>query len=175
MENLPLTLVYQEIFTKLAPHDQLSLALTCKPFYSTLASSAFPGFKDRYSHKHKVAICLIDMIRFISKGSPYMAKFGFSYNEHIKTRTKTACSIMLHRIDKHAFVSINDIPKAFPSHICSSNDILEWFRKHILPRWDHIQFHTGCWYKNPQKRREFLTLSSRMNELMATSMGQKNK
>lgn len=170
MENLPLTLVYQEILTKLVPHDQLSLAFTCKPFYTMLVSSAFPGFKNNYSPKHQIAMCLIDMIRFISKGSPNMAKFGFSYNGHIKTRTKTACSIMFYRSDKHVFVSINDIPKAFPSHaIHSSNDILEWFHKHILPRWDHIQFHTGCWYKNPHKRREFLTLASRMNELLSTS------
>lgn len=171
MENLPLTLVYQEIFTKLPPQDQLSLAFTCKPFYATLASSAFPAFKERYSHKYKVAMCLLDMIKFISTGSPFMAKWGFAYNNHIKTKTKTSCSIMFHRVDKHTFVSINDIPS---SAMTSPKVILEWFQKHIFPHWDHIQFHTGCWYKNPQKRREFLNMSMRMNELLASSIQNPN-
>lgn len=156
MQSLPSSLVCHEILTLLEPKDQLSLALTCKPFYDGLFERE-PEFKKRYGKKHAMGQCLYDMVRFVRAGEVNMAYWAFAYLWYHNIHSPNHPCLVLKKTGKNQTIHVHATKETWsvPKMMC-------FFEQHIWPQWDHIEMHTGCWYKSRERMREFHAITARV-------------
>ena len=153
MDALPTHLVLTELLPKLSPRDCLALAMTCRCMHSRVPSQV-----DHYGTKFKVGACLKKMIKFICDGSYGAAKWTFA---------ASGTCLSLCRIGKKQFVSVNGYSNP---NAQTADAVCLLFEKLIMPKWDHVMFGTGCWYKSIAKKNEYRALSMEMTHLLAHSV-----
>lgn len=156
MQSLPISVIYNEIMTKLAPKDKLAIAMTCKPYYSSLFENE-PEFKDSYGKKHKMGQCLYKMISFIRTGSPNVAYWSFSYLWYHNIHSPNHPCLTFKKTGKNQTIHIHTTKKTI-----SVPKLMNFVEHHLWPYWQHIEMHTGCWYKSKTKMREFQEITNTM-------------
>lgn len=153
MNSLNADFILEEIMKKLPPEDVLSFSKTNK-YYHKLVFDNLSYITETFSFKYNLMKCIRKMIRFISKGEMSQAIWGFSY--------KNTITISFIRTDKKHFVRINNQSVDY----MSEEKIMEYLKSNIIPKWENIVLHTGCWYNNKIKRQEYHDITSVMVKLL---------
>jgi hypothetical protein len=153
MDELPELLLITDILSKLEPKDLLSFAKTSKTNYQ-LVFTNFPHITSTFSIKYNVGKCFDKMLDFIKQGGIQQAKWCFTYKK---------LYLSLYRVDRRQFININGKSQGYKNFYI-------WLETHLFPNWDHIEFHTACWYKSKKKRQEYHNISIQMMSLLKHSL-----
>ena len=152
MDRLPVSIVTEHVMMYLCPQDKLSLGMANKELYKSLFER-FPLLRSSYGYKHKIAMCIYEMIDFIKRGPIGIASWMFV---HIKP-THTICFEICRRC-RQTYISINDNIL----HELRLETIMGLFDSYIIKNWNNIQLHTKCWYKSKEKRARYAKMTADM-------------
>lgn len=171
LQSLPCHVIWHDIYKHLSGGDALNMAMTCSSMYAQLFSH-HPSFSSLYGPAHAIARCFMDMVKSVREHPAGMIGWYFSreWNSRHGIALSRGDCIFIMKLPRarNMFMVSTDYSnvEVMRSKVTTERCALEWFRKHIVDHWPHVEVRSHCMYKHKRRRECVANLQKRMVTLL---------